>query len=45
MRVNNEIKRTWKEVVVPDLRYYPGIFQEGLRKMMKNLSQDSQCPS
>jgi hypothetical protein len=26
----------------PNLRYYPGIFLEGLRKTTKNLRQDSQ---
>jgi hypothetical protein len=31
------LKRRW-----PSLRYYPSIFLEGLRKTMKNLSQDNQ---
>jgi hypothetical protein len=26
----------------PNLRYYPGICLEGLRKIMENLNQDSQ---
>jgi hypothetical protein len=33
-------KRSW-----PDLRYYPGIFVEGLRKTTKNLSQESRSLS
>jgi hypothetical protein len=32
-------KRSW-----PNLRYYPGICLEGLRKTTKNLSQDSRSP-
>jgi hypothetical protein len=32
-------KRSWL-----NLRYYPGICVEGLRKTMKNLSQDSRSP-
>jgi hypothetical protein len=31
-------KRSW-----PNIRYYPGIFLEGLRKTTKNLSQDIQA--
>jgi hypothetical protein len=29
----------------PNLWYYPGICLEGLRKTMKNLSQNSRCPN
>jgi hypothetical protein len=32
-------KRSW-----PNLRYYPGICLEGLRKTTKNLSQDNRSP-
>jgi hypothetical protein len=32
-------KRLW-----PNLRYYPGIFVDGLKKTMKNLSQNSWSP-
>jgi hypothetical protein len=39
--MNNELEKIWKEAVVT-LRYYPGIFLEGLRKATKNLSRDSQ---
>jgi hypothetical protein len=39
--VNNELERICKEVVVPDLRYYPSICLEGLKKIMINFSQDS----
>jgi hypothetical protein len=39
--VNDELERIWKEVVVPNLRYYPNICLEGLRKTTQNLSQDS----
>jgi hypothetical protein len=35
-----ERKRSW-----PNLRLYPGIFLEGLRKTMKNLRQDIRSPS
>jgi len=28
-----------------NLRYYPGIFLEGLRKSTKNPSQDNLCPN
>jgi hypothetical protein len=31
----------WKEAVVANIRHYPGICLEGLRKTMRNLSQDS----
>jgi hypothetical protein len=31
----------WKEAVVVDLRCYPVIFLDGLRKYAKNLSRDT----
>jgi hypothetical protein len=27
------------------MKYYPGILLEGLKKMLKNVSQDKHCPS
>jgi hypothetical protein len=39
--VNNELEDTWKEGVVPKLRYYPGIYLKVLKKTTKNLSQTS----
>jgi hypothetical protein len=33
-----------KKQLWPNLRSYPGIYLEGLRKTMKTLSQDSQFP-
>jgi hypothetical protein len=39
-----ELERIWKEIVVTQLRYYPSIYLEGLRKKAQNsLSWDSQC--
>jgi hypothetical protein len=38
--INNELERTRKERVVA-LRYYPGIYLEGLRKPTEILSQNS----
>jgi hypothetical protein len=32
----------WKEAIVV---YYPGVYLDGLRNTMKNLSQDTWCPS
>jgi hypothetical protein len=32
---NDESERTWKEAIVADLRYYPGICLEGLGKPRK----------
>jgi hypothetical protein len=37
--VSNELERMW-----PNLRYYPNICLEGLRKTTKSLSQDSRSP-
>jgi hypothetical protein len=36
----NNPKRMQKEVIVANLKYYHGIFLEGLRKITNNLSQD-----
>jgi hypothetical protein len=38
-------ERIWKEAVISNLRCYPDIFLDGLRKTKKNLGQESQCPS
>jgi hypothetical protein len=40
--MTDELEMSWKEIVVTYSRYYPGIFLVGLRKTMKNLTQDSQ---
>jgi hypothetical protein len=42
--MSDELERIWKEAVVSLLRYYRGILLERLRKITKNLSQDSRCP-
>jgi hypothetical protein len=42
--MNDELERIWKEAAVVDLRYYPGIFLEGLRNITRDLSLDSRCP-
>jgi hypothetical protein len=39
---NDELGKMW---LWPMLRYYPNIFLDGLRKSMKNLSQQSGCPN
>jgi hypothetical protein len=39
----DELQGIWKESVMVQLRYYPRIFQEGLRKSTKYLSHDSRC--
>jgi hypothetical protein len=39
--MNKELGRKWMEVVVAYLRYYLRISLEGLRKTIKDLSQDS----
>jgi hypothetical protein len=41
MIVNNELEKMWKEAVMA----YSGIYLEGLRKTMKNLSHGSWSPS
>jgi hypothetical protein len=42
--VIGELKRTWK-LSWPNLRYYPGVCLEGLKKSTRNLSQDSRSES
>jgi len=39
--VNDELERMWKEVVVASFEIIFQHLLEGLRKTMKNLSQDS----
>jgi hypothetical protein len=41
--MNDELKIIWKDEVVAELRYYLGICTDGMRKAMKNHSQDSHC--
>jgi hypothetical protein len=41
----NDEERIWEEAVISNLRYYPDMFLDGLRKTKKNQGQDSQCPS
>jgi hypothetical protein len=42
--VNNELERIWKEAVVANFRYYPGVRLDGLRKPRKYFSQDKRSP-
>jgi hypothetical protein len=35
--MSDKLERIWKEVVMAYSRYYPGIFLEGLKKIMKTL--------
>jgi hypothetical protein len=39
-----KMERMRKEAVVPNLKYYPGLCLEGLRKTSKNIGQDSRSP-
>lgn len=41
----DELQWIWKEDVLSRLNCHPGIFLEELRRPMKNLSEDSPCPS
>jgi hypothetical protein len=41
----DELERICKEAVVAYFRYYPRICLQGLRKIIKHLSQDSRCRS
>jgi hypothetical protein len=41
----NELEINEKKVLWLDLRYYHRVYLEGVNKIMKNLSQDSQRPS
>jgi hypothetical protein len=38
-----ELERIWKEAVMAYLRYYPRKSLGGLKKIQKNLIQDSWC--
>jgi hypothetical protein len=40
----NEWERIWKEAVVAQLGYNPGICLKGLRKTTTNIRQESRCP-
>jgi hypothetical protein len=44
MTFDGEVERIWKVAVVAKQRYSPGIYLEGLRKIIDNLKYDSQCP-
>jgi hypothetical protein len=37
--VNDELGRVWKEAIMGYLKYFPGNFLEGLRKITRNLGQ------
>jgi hypothetical protein len=43
--MRNDLERTRKEAVYPNLIYYPSICLEGLRKIMKNVTQYSRPQS
>jgi hypothetical protein len=43
--VDDEFEKMWEEAVVAKSTYYPSICLAELRKMIKNLSQDSLCPT
>lgn len=40
--MNGELQRIWKQVIIAQSGYYPGIYLELMRKTMKNLSLDFQ---
>jgi hypothetical protein len=42
--VSGELEREWGKQLWPNLRYYPGICLEGLRKTTDNRSQNSWYP-
>jgi hypothetical protein len=42
--MNDELEMIWKESAVGSSRDYIGIYLEGLRKTMKNLSLESHVP-
>jgi hypothetical protein len=37
LSVNNKLEKCGKKWLSPDLRYYPGIYMEGVRKTQKIL--------
>jgi hypothetical protein len=43
-KAGEELERMWKKWPWPNLKYYPGIYLEGIRKNMKNLCKDSRSP-
>jgi hypothetical protein len=43
--MNNELRRTWKKVVVAHSRYYSGICLEGLSLTMKNTVRTAGGPT
>jgi hypothetical protein len=43
--VTDEMERMWKEAVVANLRHYPDLCLEGLRKTKKHLDQNIRSPS
>jgi len=42
--MNNGLERIWKDADMSNLRYYPGICLEKLRKATEILSHDSRYP-
>jgi hypothetical protein len=42
--MNAQFERIWKETVMGNSRYYPGIFPEGMRKTTNDFSHDNWCP-
>lgn len=38
--MNDELRKIWKEISIEEMGYYPGIFLEGPRKTVQNLSED-----
>jgi hypothetical protein len=44
-QMNDELEMFWKEVVMAQLRHYPGICLERLRKTTESLSQDKEVPA
>jgi hypothetical protein len=42
--MNKELKMLWKEIVMPNLWYYPSICLEKLRKATDTFSPESRSP-
>jgi hypothetical protein len=42
--MNTELARIWKEGAMAYSRYHPGIYLDELKKTMKNVRRDIQCP-